>query len=169
MRSVRSMGRMGWLLFFLPSAILVQIVANFWDDLYKGPIVGDMHFERAFTFEQVTGEWRAPISGRKNRECAFVMAGVEGYALIDGDWRLVDFQYRKPTGKPDDTGGYSRPTGVQSFNIWAWGRVMDGDADIRRAAEVRVVTEHICNDALLPWQNGRVRTDIGPFPVGEKK
>jgi hypothetical protein len=132
-----------------------------------GPIVSDMHFERAFTFDQVTGEWRAPFSGRKDRDCAFVMAGVEGYALIDGAWRLVDFQFRKSNAAPDDSGGYSRPTGIQPFGVWSWGRVVDGDVDIRRASLVRLTTEHICTDALLPWQNGHVRTDIGPFPIGE--
>lgn len=65
------------------------------------------------------------------------------------------------------TGGYSRPTGIQPFGVWSWGRVVDGDVDIRRASLVRLTTEHICTDALLPWQNGHVRTDIGPFPIGE--
>jgi hypothetical protein len=166
MKCIRALGMRWGLVAVVVPFLFLQIAVNFWSDIYKGPVASDMHFERAFAWDDAAQEWNAPIAGRKDRECAFVMSGLKAFAKVGVVWHRIPFRFVK-----DSTGGYSRPTGVQSFSAWAWRSGRDPSQsespfiDIRTATQVRVITEHICDDALLPWQNGYVFTEIGPFPT----
>lgn len=87
--------------------------------------------------------YTALVTGQKINDCSLVPNSQVGWAY-NGLWRETEFAFINDTS-PNS----SRPTGVQSFGLWAW-RIRPTDS------RVRLTIQHMCGDKLI-------LSLIGPF------
>jgi hypothetical protein len=64
------------------------------------------------------------VTGIKSAGCAFLPSKTEGYALVDGEWQRVAFEFlldrRLPQTRAELLPGRTRQLGYQNFGSWFW-------------------------------------------------